>query len=106
MRGVVFTGDRQVEIRTLPDPHPGPGDVVIAMKASGLCGSDLRHYRAARSERGDQANLKVAGHEPCGVVAEIGADVTEVAVGDRVMMHHYTGAEPAPCAGSATPKCA
>ena len=53
MRGVVFTGDREVEIRTLPDPHPGPGDVVIAMKASGLCGSDLRHYRAARSERGD-----------------------------------------------------
>ncbi len=91
MRGVVFTGDKEVEIRTLPDPHPGPGEVVIAMKASGLCGSDLRHYRAPKAERGDPANLKVAGHEPCGVIAEVGRGVTEVAVGDRVMMHHYTG---------------
>jgi len=86
MHGVVFTGDKEVEIRTLPDPRPGPGEVVIAMKASGLCGSDLRHYRAPRSERGDPANLKVAGHEPCGVIAEVGRGVTEVAVGDRVMM--------------------
>ena len=91
MRGVIFTGDREVEIRNLNDPQPGPGEVVIAMKASGLCGSDLRHYRAARADRGDPANLKVAGHEPCGVIAEIGSGVTEVAVGDRVMMHHYTG---------------
>lgn len=89
MRGVVFTGDKEIEIRTLPDPHPGPGEVVIAMKASGLCGSDLRHYRAPKADRGDPANLKVAGHEPCGVIAEIGRDVTEVAVGDRVMMHRY-----------------
>ena len=46
MRGIVFIGDREVEIRNLNDPQPGPGEVVIAMKASGLCGSDLRHYRA------------------------------------------------------------
>ena len=91
MRGVVFIGDREVEIRNLNDPQPGPGEVVIAMKASGLCGSDLRHSRAARADRGDPANLKVAGHEPCGVIAEIGSGVTEVEVGDRVMMHHYTG---------------
>ena len=57
MRGVVFTGDREVEIRPLPDPRPGPGEVVIAMKASGLCGSDLRHYRAPKAERGDLSNL-------------------------------------------------
>ena len=43
MRGVVFTGDRKVEIRTLPDPHPGPGEVVITMKASGLCGTTAPH---------------------------------------------------------------
>ena len=61
MRGAVFTGDKEAEIRTLSDPHPGAGEVVIAMKASGLCGSDLRHYRAPKAERGDQANLKVAG---------------------------------------------
>lgn len=91
MRGAVFPGDRQVELRDLPDPTPGAGQVVIAMKASGLCGSDLKAYRTARSERGDPASLKVAGHEPCGVIAEVGPGVTQVRVGDRVMMHHYTG---------------
>ena len=51
MRGVVFTGDREVEIRTLPDPHPGPGDVVIQMKASGcaaaICATTARQKRSA-----------------------------------------------------------
>ena len=64
------------------------------MKASGLCGSDPRHYRAAKADRGDPANLKVAGHEPCGVIAEVGPGVTEVAVGDRVMMHQRNSAYP------------
>ena len=50
MRGAVFPGDRQVEIKTMSDPHPGPGEVVIAMKASGLCGSDLAGYRAPKPE--------------------------------------------------------
>ena len=45
MRGVVFTGDRRAEVRDFPDPVPGPGQVVVQMKASGLCGSDLHLYR-------------------------------------------------------------
>ena len=50
MRGVVFTGDRQLEIRSFPDPTPGPGEVVLQIKASGMCGSDLKFYRAAPGE--------------------------------------------------------
>src|SRR5437764_1316998 len=46
MRGVVFLGDRKLELRDFPDPTPGPGEVVIAIKASGMCGSDLHPYRA------------------------------------------------------------
>jgi len=91
MKGVVFLGDRELEIRELPDPAPGPGEVVVAMKASGLCGSDLRPYRSDKEQRGDPARLKVGGHEPCGVIVEIGDGVSSVKVGDRVMMHHYTG---------------
>ena len=91
MRGVVFLGDRELEIRELPYPAPGPGEAVIAMKASGLCGSDLRPYRLSKEEKGDPAQLKVNGHEPCGVIAEVGEGVTTLKVGDRVMMHHYTG---------------
>ena len=91
MRGVVFLGDRKLEIRELDEPTPGAGEVVIAMKASGLCGSDLHFYRPSRAEPGGAAALNVGGHEPCGEIVEVGPAVTEVAVGDRVMMHHYTG---------------
>lgn len=91
MKGAVFLGDKEIESRELPQPAPGQGEVVIAMKASGVCGSDLRPYRTAKAQRGDPATLKVGGHEPCGVIAEVGQGITIVKVGDRVMMHHYTG---------------
>ena len=91
MRGIVFIGDSELETRELPEPKAGPGEVVIQMKASGLCGSDLRPYRTPKAERGDRDGLHIGGHEPCGVIAEVGPGVTEVGVGDRVMMHHYTG---------------
>ena len=41
MKGVVFLGDRKLELREFPDPTPGPRDVVLEIKASGMCGSDL-----------------------------------------------------------------
>ena len=91
MRGVIFTGDREAEIRTLPNPCPRPGEVGIAKQASGRCGRDLRHCRAAKADPGDPSTLKVAGHEPCGVTVAVGPGVAEVAIGDRVMMHHYAG---------------
>src|SRR2546430_12958759 len=46
MRGIVFLGDRKLELKEFPDPTPGPGEAVIAIKASGMCGSDLHPYRA------------------------------------------------------------
>src|ERR671935_1343833 len=99
MRGVVFLGDRRVELRSFPDPTPGEGEVVIAMKASGMCGSDLKFYRsppgAAQAALGLGGNAEpfIAGHEPCGVVAARGPGVSEreAPVGQRVMDHHYAG---------------
>ena len=69
MRGVVFTGDRQLEMMEFPDPTPGEGEVVIEMKASGMCGSDLHQYRR---QKGGEAigglpaatEPTIAGHEP------------------------------------------
>jgi len=99
MRGVVFLGERKVELRSFPDPAPGAGEVVIQMKASGMCGSDLKFYRsppgAAQAALG-LGNLKepfIAGHEPCGVVVARGAGVSELEAptGQRVMDHHYAG---------------
>lgn len=99
MRGAVFLGNRKVELRTFPDPAPGPGEVVIEMKASGMCGSDLKFYRAAPGEAqkalglGGNAEPFIAGHEPCGVIVARGAGVgeREAPIGQRVMDHHYAG---------------
>src|SRR5256712_6224999 len=99
MRGVVFLGERKVELRSFPDPTPGPGEVVLEMKASGMCGSDLKFYRsppgAAQAALG-LGNLKdpfIAGHEPCGIVVARGPGVSEreAPIGQRVMDHHYAG---------------
>jgi threonine dehydrogenase-like Zn-dependent dehydrogenase len=99
MRGVVFTGDRGLEMMEFPDPTPGPDEVVVEMKASGMCGSDLHQYRRpkgqARQATGfpQNPNPVIAGHEPCGVVAAVGPGVSdkEARIGARVMVHHYQG---------------
>jgi threonine dehydrogenase-like Zn-dependent dehydrogenase len=80
MRGIVFTGDRELELMQFDDPFPGPHDVVIEMKASGMCGSDLHQYRRAKGgaqATGLPANPDpvIAGHEPCGVVVALGSGV-------------------------------
>ena len=47
MRGVVFTGNRKLDLMEFEDPTPGPREVVLEIKASGMCGSDLHQYRRA-----------------------------------------------------------
>jgi threonine dehydrogenase-like Zn-dependent dehydrogenase len=99
VRGVVFLGERKVELRTFADPTPGEGEVVIEMKASGMCGSDLKFYRSppgaaqAALGLGGNADPFIAGHEPCGIVVARGAGVSEreAPIGQRVMDHHYSG---------------
>ena len=99
MRGAVFAGHRKIELREFPDPTPGPGEVVLAIKASGLCGSDLKFYRPAPGEAqralglGDVSEPLIGGHEPCGVVEAVGPGVSEAEArpGMRVMCHHYAG---------------
>ena len=86
MRGVVFNGNRQAEIQEFPDPQAGPGDALIKVRASGLCGSDMHRYRAL------EPTDYITGHEPCGVVEDLGAGAPSgLKIGDRVMVHHYTG---------------
>jgi len=97
MKGVVFPGDRQVELLNFPDPSPGPDEVVMEIKASGMCGSDLHFYRATTDDPSlglsMDGNLVIAGHEPCGVVVARGAGVPDgiAPLGSRVMCHHYRG---------------
>ncbi len=96
MRGMTFGGERTIEFIEVPDPTPGPGEVVLAMKASGICGSDLHMYRGPKGMNllgAASTGPTIRGHEPCGVVAAVGAGVLprEAKVGDRVMVHHYWG---------------
>jgi 2-desacetyl-2-hydroxyethyl bacteriochlorophyllide A dehydrogenase len=97
MKGMVFKGNRQIELMEFPDPTPGPGEVVLEIKASGMCGSDLKFYRAADATAalglGAISGPLIAGHEPCGVVAAVGPGVSpkQARVGQRVMQHHYRG---------------
>ena len=98
MRGVVFAGDRKIEFMDFPDPEPSPGEVVLEIKASGMCGSDLKLYRppageAAKALGVGQDAVVIAGHEPCGVVVAVGEGVDEkqARIGQRVMVHHYRG---------------
>lgn len=97
MKGVVFPGGRKLEILDFADPTPGPGEVVLEIKASGMCGSDLKFYRAEGGASslglGDLDGPIIAGHEPCGVVAAVGEGVPKNVAyeGMRVMQHHYRG---------------
>lgn len=102
MNGVVFTGYRALELREFPDPAPGADEVVVEIRASGMCGSDLHVYRPP------QGSPFIAGHEPCGVVVARGGAVPErMAPRDaRVMVHHYDGCRCCPnCLSGWTQLC-
>ena len=98
MKGIVFTGDRRLELQDFPDPSPGQGEVILEIKASGMCGSDLKFYRAPAGAAAaglglGSGELVIGGHEPCGVVVAVGSGVSEkqARIGMRVMQHHYRG---------------
>jgi len=86
MRAVVFHGQRDLELVNVPDPTPAPDEVVVAIAASGMCGSDLHTFRGPRRDP-----AVIGGHEPAGVIAEVGAGVPRHWIGRRVFVHHYFG---------------
>ena len=84
MRAVTWHGRRDVRVDTVPDPAiEDPTDVVVRITSSGICGSDLHLYEVLGPflDPGD-----ILGHEPMGIVEEVGSEVTEVATGDRVVV--------------------
>lgn len=79
MRAAVLAAPGVVELSALPDPEPGPHDVVLQVAAVGLCGTDL-HLLA-----GEHGSLPVVpGHEVTGTVVAVGAEVRRLRLGDRV----------------------
>jgi threonine dehydrogenase-like Zn-dependent dehydrogenase len=82
MRALRYAGERQVVCDQRADPRPGPNEVLLRIRAAGICGSDLHVYRHPNADFVDSA--RVPGHEPAGIVEEIGSDVRGWSVGDRV----------------------
>lgn len=90
MTGAYLPGTSEVELREVPIPTPGPGQVLVRMRASTICGSDLRAIY--RGHVGPEPYWGViAGHEPCGEVAEVGQGVRRFRPGDRVVVYHIIG---------------
>ena len=84
MKALTFHGRRDVRVETVPDPViEQPTDIVIKVTSTGLCGSDLHLYEVLGPfiDEGD-----VLGHEPMGIVEAVGDAITEVKVGDRVVV--------------------
>jgi S-(hydroxymethyl)glutathione dehydrogenase/alcohol dehydrogenase len=84
MKAVTWQGHRDVRVEEVPDPRiEQPTDAIVRITSTGLCGSDLHLYETLGPfmTPGD-----VIGHEPMGVVEEVGPDVSDLAVGDRVVV--------------------
>jgi len=89
MRAVQFLGNRESRVIERPDPKPQPGQVIVDMRAAAICGSDLHRYRHNPPEPGLED--RIPGHEPVGVVSELGEGVTDLKVGQRVLVYHRIG---------------
>jgi L-iditol 2-dehydrogenase len=83
VRALVYLGPGRMELQDAPEPEPGPGEVVIASRASAICGSDLHGFREASPRR---IPPLVMGHETVGEIAATGGEVDPSLVGRRVVL--------------------
>lgn len=91
MKAVFLPGNKRVEIRAVEVPTPGPGEVLVQVKASCICRSDLSLYYGNAVVGGDAAGKCITGHEPSGIVASTGAGVKRFKAGDRVAVYLAVG---------------
>ncbi|MBA2475008.1 MAG: glutathione-dependent formaldehyde dehydrogenase [Actinobacteria bacterium] len=84
MKAVVWHGNEDVRVDTVPDPQiQDPTDAIVRITSTGICGSDLHLYGVLGMfmDEGD-----ILGHEPMGIVEEVGAEVKQIKAGDRVVI--------------------
>src|SRR5512139_593829 len=96
MQAAVYKGGgKPIQIETLPDPQPGPNQVLLKVHRCGICGTDL-HMTAGHPTFDFPANL-VPGHEYAGEIVEVGANVTHLQKGDLITALPSTGCGRADC---------
>ena len=84
MKAAIVEGSSNIEIKNLVKPPLGPDEILVKMHACGICGSDVEKVFG---EYG-QPSMKL-GHEPAGIITEIGSEISDLSVGDRVFTHHH-----------------
>lgn len=92
MRGAYLPGGSRTELRDVPVPVPGRGQVLLEVRASTICGSDLRAiYREHLGSGAEAYQGVIGGHEPCGQVVAVGEGCLDTEVGDRRVVYHISG---------------
>lgn len=85
MNALQLVAPRTLDFAAWPDPHdPGPGEVLVRIRACGVCGSDMHYYLEGGCAGTGALYPSVLGHEPAGEIVEIGAGVEGLAAGQRV----------------------
>ena len=83
LKAALIVGKGLVRLQDMPTPRIGPGELLVGMRACGLCGTDLEKVH------GDSITPPVLGHEVAGVIEQVGAGIDGLRVGDRVAVHHH-----------------
>lgn len=92
MKAAYLPGNSTVEIHDVNIPEPGHGEVLIKMKSSTICGSDIRAiYREHLGKGPEGYQNKICGHEPCGQIVKAGPGLRRFKEGDRVIVYHISG---------------
>ena len=92
MLAAYLPGNSTVEYKEVPVPKPGHGEVLIKMKSSTICGSDIRAiYREHLGKGPEGYQGVICGHEPCGQIVECGEGLRRFKKGDRVVVYHISG---------------
>lgn len=93
MTGALLPGDATVALESFKIPDPGHGEVLIRMKASTICGSDIRCIYREHLGKGPEGYVPgtIAGHEPVGEIVACGAGLRRFQTGDRVIVYHISG---------------
>lgn len=92
MKAAYLPGNSTVVLKDVEIPKPGYGEVLIKMKSSTICGSDIRAiYREHTGKGAEGYQNKICGHEPCGQIVECGEGLRRFKKGDRVIVYHISG---------------
>jgi L-iditol 2-dehydrogenase len=84
MQALVYRGQNDVRLETVPVPEIGPGELLVRVHTCGICGTDLKKIAT-----GSHSAPRIFGHETAGQVVAAGAGVKEFRVGDRVVVFHH-----------------